>query len=59
MPELHDVVAQMKTNKENWKNYVETDKDKEVYQKKKEVQVILDNDTNKKSSEEENKTNNN
>lgn len=55
LPELSEVVTQMKNNKENWKNYVETDDDKKIYAAKKQINVVLDKDID---SEEEHKTNN-
>jgi|APSaa5957512535_1039671.scaffolds.fasta_scaffold132458_1 cAMP-specific phosphodiesterase 4 len=35
LPELSEVVTQMKNNKENWKSYVETEENKKIYVAKK------------------------
>ena len=34
MPDLQDLVSNMKQNSKEWKTYEETEKDKEVYKKK-------------------------
>ena len=54
LPQLSDVVNAMKNNKESWKNYLETEEDKEIYKDK---SIITIQEVDSENGQENNKPN--
>ena len=56
IPNVSEVITAMKNNKESWKNYVETDENKKLYEDKKHFSVEeVDNENTSNSESDQEK----